>query len=90
MRTPPEFHVMVRELRENGLNTEQEARHGLAFVAAKVAAVALLGAKYGVAEMEMLEALMDSRNLGAEVARLVARIEVSPAYVGHIHSGCRF
>ena len=52
--------------------------------------MALLGAKYGVAEMEMLEALMDSRNLGAEVGRLVARIEVSPAYVGHIHSGCHF
>ena len=44
MRTHPEFHVMVRELRENGLDAEQSARHGLAFVAAKVAAVALLGA----------------------------------------------
>jgi hypothetical protein len=90
MRTHPEFHVMARELRENGLDAEQAARHGFAFVAAKVSAVVLLCAKYGVGEVEMLEALMDSRNLGAEVGRLVRRIEVSPAYVGYIHSAYRF
>jgi hypothetical protein len=34
----------------------------------------------------MLEALMDSRNLGGEVSLLVARMEVSPAFVGFVHS----
>ncbi len=90
MRNQPEFHVMARELRENGLNAEQAARHGLAFAAAEVAALVLLCAKYGAGQTEMLEALMDSRNLGGEMSWLVARIEVSLAYVGHIHSGYRF
>jgi hypothetical protein len=90
MRPHLEFHAMARELRENGLDADQAARHGTAFVAAKITAVALLCAKYGAGEVEMLEALMDSRNLGAEVGRLVGRIEVSPAYVGYIHSGLRF
>ena len=38
----------------------------------------------------MLDALMDSRSLNGEVGRLLARMEVSPAYVGYIHSGIRF
>lgn len=59
-------------------------------LAAKVAVLAVLCAKYGAAEVEMLEALLDSRSLNGEVGALLGRMEVSPAYVGYIHSGLRF
>ena len=82
--------AMARDLRKNGLDEVQGRRYDLAFMATKIAAVALLCAKYGAGEGEMLEALMDSRGLNAEVSPLVARMEVSAAFVGHIHSGLRF
>jgi hypothetical protein len=90
MRTNPHADAMARELREHGFDAEQGQRHAFAFGAAKLAVLALLCAKFGAAEVEMLEALMDSRSLNDEVARLLGRIEVSPAYVGYIHSGLRF
>jgi hypothetical protein len=87
------FHhtvAMLRDLEENGFDVEQGARYDRAFLAAKVAAVALLCARHGVGEVEMLEALMASRNLGEEVSTLVARMEVSPAFVGYVHSDLPF
>lgn len=90
MRTNPQFDAMARELRENGFDAEQGARHDFAFAAAKVAVLALLCAKYDAPEVEMLEALMDSRKLADEVGVLLARMEVSQRYVGYIHSGLRF
>ena len=90
MRTNPHVDAMARELREHGFDAEQGQRHEFAFVAAKVAVLALLCAKYGAAEVELLEALLDSRSLNAEVGALLGRIEVTPAYVGYIHSGLRF
>lgn len=90
MRTNPQIDAMARELLEHGFDAEQGQRHEFAFVAAKVAVLALLCAKYGAAEVELLEALLDSRSLNAEVGALLGRIEVSPAYVGYIHSGLRF
>lgn len=90
MRSNPQADAMARELREHGFDAEQGQRHDFAFEAAKLAVLAMLCAKYGAAEVEMLDALMDSRGLNAEVGRLLARMEVSPAYVGYIHSGFRF
>ena len=90
MRTNPQADAMARELQEHGFDAEQGQRHDRAFEAAKGAVLAVLCAKYGAAEVEMLDALMDSRSLNDEVARLLGRIEVSPAYVGYIHSGLRF
>ncbi|CAD5372887.1 hypothetical protein RA210_U240034 [Rubrivivax sp. A210] len=81
---------MIRDLEENGLDAQQGPRYEAAFAAAKIAAVAVMCARYGVGEVEMLEALMDSRNLGSEIGLLVARMEVSPAFVGHVHSGLLF
>jgi hypothetical protein len=90
MRTNPHADAMARELRQHGFDHEQGARHDFAFVAAKVAVLTVLCAKHGAAEVEMLEALMDSHHLAAEVGALLGRMEVSPAYVGYIHSGLRF
>ena len=90
MSNKPQVDLMARELRENGFDHEQGARHDFAFVAAKVAVLAVLCAKHGAAEIELLEALMDSHHLAAEVGALLGRMEVSPAYVGYIHSGLRF
>ena len=90
MRTNPQADAMARELREHGFDTEQGQRHDFAFESAKVAVLALLCAKYGAAEVEMLDALLDSRSLNDEVGRLLGRMEVSPTYVGYIHSGLRF
>ena len=90
MRTNPHVDAMARELREHGFDDEQGQRHEFAFGAAKAAVLALLCAKYGAAEVELLEALLDSSSLNAEVGALLGRIEVSPAYVGYIHSGLRF
>ena len=90
MRTNPQIDAMARKLLEHGFDAEQGQRHEFAFVAAKVAVLALLCAKYGAAEVELLEALLDSCSLNVEVGALLGRIEVSPAYVGYIHSGLRF
>jgi hypothetical protein len=90
MQTDHDIDAMVRDLQENGFDTEQGERYDFAFGAAKVAAVALLCARYDADEVEMLEALMDSRLLGEEACLLVARMEVSPEFVAYIHSGLRF
>lgn len=90
MQIHPDTDAMARELLENGFDPEQAARYDLALDAAKRAAVALLCAKHGTDEEEMLEALMDSTNLATEAYRLIARIEVCPQFVGYIHSGLRF
>ena len=42
MRTNPHVDAMARELREHGFDAEQGQRHEFAFVAAKVAVLALL------------------------------------------------
>lgn len=82
--------AMARDLRENGFDADQAARYDFAFAATKQAVVAVLCAKYGADNEDMLEALMDSRNLSDEACLLVTRMEVSPAFVGFIHSGLRF
>lgn len=82
--------AMLRDLEENGFDSDQGARYEQGFLAAKVAAVAVLCAKYGAGEVEMLEALMDSRNLSGEISLLVARMEISPAFVGYVHSDLPF
>lgn len=87
------FHdtvAMLRDLEENGFDVDQGARYDRAFLAAKVAAVALVCARHGAGEVEMLEALTVSRNLCEEVSLLVARMEVSPAFVGYVHSDLPF
>jgi hypothetical protein len=90
MRTNHDFKSMARDLLQNGMNAAQVERYESAFAAAKVAAVAVVCASYGVDMEAMLEALMDSRNLNAEVQRLVTRMETSPAFVGYIHSDFTF
>lgn len=90
MRSNDEHDAMARELHTHGLDAAQAARHARAFVAAKATAVAVLGARHGASTRDMLQALVVSRNLNAQVHALVARMEVSPAYVGHIHSGLPF
>jgi hypothetical protein len=90
MPYPYNTDAMARDLRKNGLDEVQGRRYDLAFVATKIAAVAMLCARYGASEVDMLEALMDSSKLNAEVSPLVARMELSAAFVGHIHSGLPF
>jgi hypothetical protein len=90
MRLHYDFESMARELEENGMDAEQGERFDGAFRAAKVAAVAVLCARYDTGEDEMLDALVDSRPLNAEVQWLVARMEVSPSFVAYIHSGLPF
>ena len=90
MKPRQDIQAMARQLREHGFDALQERRFMLAFDAAKVAAVWLVCARYGTGEVAMLDALQCSRNLGAEVRQLVERMEVSPAFVGYIHSGLRF
>jgi hypothetical protein len=55
-----------------------------------VAAVAVMCAMHDTDEIDLLEALRHSHNLGAQMAELVSRMEESPAFVGYIHSGLRF
>jgi hypothetical protein len=90
MRTEHDFEAMARDLVENGFDDEQAERYDAAFGAAKVAAVAILCALYGVDEDEMLDALVDSRHLNAQAQAFVERIECSEAFIGHIHSGLAF
>jgi hypothetical protein len=45
---------------------------------------------HGVDEDVMFDALVDSHNLNAQAEWLVSRIESSPAFIGHIHSGLAF
>ncbi len=90
MRTNLDVDSMARDLEENGMDAEQGARYDAAFLAAKVTAVVMLCARYGTDADELLDSLVDSRNLNAEMQRLVARMETSPAFVGHIHSDLPF
>ena len=90
MTTRLNTKAMVRELQTNGFNPDQETRLDFAFEAAKVAAVAVLSAMHGASEEKMLETLSDSSQLDIAMRRLVARIEVSTAFVRYIHSGRRF
>ena len=90
MQTDQESDAMRRDLQLHGLDPEQTQRHDFAFGAAKVAVVALLCARHGTDEIEMLDALMHSRRLAAEAADLMERSELSSAFVGYIHSGIEF
>lgn len=90
MQTDHYIAAMARDLQENGFDADQAARYDFAFAAAKQAAVALMCAKYGADSVDMLEALMDSHHLADEACLMVTRMEVSPAFVGFIHSGLRF
>jgi hypothetical protein len=90
MRPHLDFNGMARDLEENGMDADQADRYEGAFTAAKIAAVTLLCARYGQDVGEMLDALVDSRSLNAEVQHLVERMEVSRAFVAYIHSGLPF
>lgn len=90
MQTDHYIAAMARDLQENGFDADQAARYDFAFAAAKLAAVAVMCAKYDSDNEDMLDALMDSRPLSDEACLLVTRMEVSPAFVGFIHSGLRF
>lgn len=85
-----DIDAMMRDLHLRGLDAEQGRRYDLAFGAGKASVVALLCAKYGADEREMLEALMDSRRLSAEANRWIERMEVSPEFIGYMHSGIEF
>lgn len=90
MQIHRETDAMMRDLRLHGFDTEQAQRHDFAFGAAKLAVVALLCARHGADETDMLEALMHSRRLGAEASVLMERMELSASFVGFIHSGIEF
>lgn len=90
MQTRPDFQAMARQLLAEGFDAGQTARYDSIFEAAKIAAVTLLCAKYGLPAQEMLKVLPHSRLLAGEADLLVARIEVSTAFVGYIHSAIEF
>jgi hypothetical protein len=90
MQHSHDYDAMARELHELGFDAEQGARYDFAFDAAQVAAVAVMCAMHDTDEIDLLEALRHSHNLGAQMAELVSRMEESPAFVGYIHSGLRF
>lgn len=90
MQTDHYIAAMQRDLRENGFDAAQAERYDFAFAATKLAVVTLMAAKYGAESVEVIEALMDSRQLADEACLLVARMEVSPDFVGFIHSALRF
>lgn len=90
MRPRPNIGALVREMQENGFDDRQAARYDRAFHAAKVTAVALMCARHGAHEEEMLEAVTISRRLATEAQALVSRVEMSAAFVRYVHSGLRF
>ena len=90
MQTDHHIAAMARDLQEHGFDAEQAVRYDFAFAATKLAVVTLMAAKYGAESIEVIEALMDSRKLADEACVLVARMEVSPDFVGYIHSALRF
>jgi hypothetical protein len=90
MRSRPSINALVREMQRKGFDDHQALRFDLAFDAAKAAAVTLLCARHGVPKDEMLEAVCISPRLAADARDLVARMEISPAFVRHIHSGQPF
>jgi hypothetical protein len=90
MHRRQDTQAMVRELREAGLDEAQEQRLEEAFQAAKVAAIALLCARYNADESEMMEALQISPRINEEAVALLERVEVCAEYIGYIHSGYGF
>ena len=50
----------------------------------------MLRAQRGMDTNELLETLQMPGKLPRELERLVSRMEVSPAFIGYIHSGLRF
>lgn len=90
MRTRPNISALVREMQQKGFDNRQASRYDRAFRATQVAAVALLCARYGAHSDEMIEAVKISPRLATEALELVARMETSPTFVRHIHSGQRF
>jgi hypothetical protein len=86
----PALAVLVREMQKNGFDDRQARRYDRAFRATQLTAVALMCARKGVRENEMLEAARISPRVAADILDLVARMEVSSAFVRHIHSGQRF
>lgn len=90
MQIHPALAVLVRELQQNGFDDRQAERYDLAFRATQITAVALLCARYGARQNELLEAARISPRVAADILDLVARMEVSSAFVRHIHSGQRF
>jgi len=85
-----DFKAMARELTEQGFDPAQSDRFDFAFHAAQIAAFALLRAQRGMDTSELLETLQMPGKLPRELERLVSRMEVSPAFIGYIHSGLRF
>ncbi len=85
-----DFKAMARELTEQGFDPAQSDRFDFAFHAAQIAAFATLRAQHGMETSELLEALQMPGKLARELERLVARMEVSPTFIGYIHSGLRF
>jgi hypothetical protein len=90
MRTRPNIDALMREMQQRGFDDRQAWRYDRAFRATQIAAVALLCARDGAPVAEMLEAVRISPRLAADALDLVARMESSPAFVRHIHSGQRF
>ena len=90
MQTLPALAVLVSEMQQNGFDDRQAERYDRAFQACQVAAVALMCARHGAREDEMLEAARISPQVAADILDLVARMEVSSAFVRHIYSGQRF
>lgn len=85
-----DINAMAQQLLDAGFSAEQNLRFEQAFEAAKVAAATVLCARYGVGACELIEAMVRSKNINAEMERLVGRIEMEPEFVRFIHSGIDF
>ncbi len=90
MQNLPTLAVLVREMQQKGFDDRQAQRYDRAFQATQLTAVALMCARYDARENEVLEAARISPRVAADMLDLVARMEVSSAFVRHIHSGRRF
>lgn len=90
MHSKPDIRALTQQLLDDGFTVEQNERFEQAFAAAKVAAGTLLCARYGVGAAELIGAMQHSKNINAEMERLVARIEMAREFVLFIHSGIDF
>lgn len=90
MQSKPDIRVMTKQLLDDGFTADQNERFDQAFKEAKIAAGTVLCARYGVVPADLIEAMLHSKNINAEMERLVARIEVEPEFVSFIHSGIDF
>jgi hypothetical protein len=90
MQSKTDIRAMTQQLLDDGFTAEQNERFEQAFKAAKIAAGTVLCARYGVGAAELIEAMLHSKNINAEMERLVARIEMEPEFVRFIHSGLDF